>query len=135
MKILKIWREIRKLNVCIDSFNVKLKRNIPDLIFSTFFREIDFLLLQSLTYKTKTITFFKDVDTWSKFNLTKELEEARKFLKLKDQEILQLRAQVVAVPKSGTPPQSPTSEKLFKSPLQIAERSKNSSISFEGNKV
>ena len=132
MKILKIWREIRKLNVCIDSFNVKLKRNIPDLIFSTFFREIDFLLLQSLTYKTKTITFFKDVDTWSKFNLTKELEEARKILKLKDQEILQLRAQVV--PKS-TPPQSPTSEKLFKSPLQIAERSKNSSISFEGNKV
>ena len=77
----------------------------------------------------------EDVDTWSKFNLTKELEEARKILKLKDQEILQLRAQVL--PK--TPPQSPTittnSSERFKSPLQIAERSKNSSISFDGNKV
>lgn len=104
-------------------------RNPPFFVKSIFF------FFKVYTNKTKTITFFKDVDTWSKFNLTKELEEARKILKLKDQEILQLRAQVVVVPKSGTPPQSPTSEKLFKSPLQIAERSKNSSISFEGNKV
>ena len=104
-------------------------RNPPFFVKSIFF------FFKVYANKTKTITFFKDVDTWSKFNLTKELEEARRILKLKDQEILQLRAQVVVVPKSGTPPQSPTSEKLFKSPLQIAERSKNSSISFEGNKV
>merc|ERR1712066_988912 len=79
-----------------------------------------------ITRRSLPSTPSEDVDTWSKFNLTKELEEARRILKL--------RAQVVVVPKSGTPPQSPTSEKLFKSPLQIAERSKNSSISFEGNK-
>ena len=82
-----------------------------------------------MTRRSLPSTPSEDVDTWSKFNLTKELEEARKILKLKDQEILQLRAQV---PK--TPPQSPTSERV-KSPLQIAERSKNSSISFDGNKV
>ena len=72
----------------------------------------------------------EDVDTWSKFNITKELEEARKLLRVRDQEILQLRAQV---PK--TPPHVLTSpieaNKMFKSSLQIAERSKTSSISFD----
>ena len=66
----------------------------------------------------------EDVNTWSKFNLSKELEEVRKQLKIKDQEILQLRAQIATLP-----------EKSFKSSLQIAERSKTSSISFEENKV
>ena len=79
--------------------------------------------------------------SWSmQFNLTKELEEARKQLRLKDQEILQLRAQVPKkLPASCTPPQQLTSPemeaKLFKSSLQIAERSKTSSISFVENKV
>ena len=40
----------------------------------------------------------EDTNTWSKFNLSKELEEARKQLKLRDQEILQLRAQVSLPP-------------------------------------
>ena len=40
----------------------------------------------------------EDTNTWNKFNLSKELEEARKQLKLRDQEILQLRAQVSLPP-------------------------------------
>lgn len=68
----------------------------------------------------------EDVDTWSKFSITKELEEARKLLRVRDQEILQLRAQV---PKTPTSPME--ANKMFKSSLQIAERSKTSSISFD----
>ena len=86
-------------------------------------------------------------DSWALSNLSQELEESRRQLKLKDQQILQLRAQVCSSSNSSqnsTPPQtsvnsSPNSEflpleaKLFKSSLQIAERSKNSSISFQVN--
>ena len=78
-------------------------------------------------------------DSWTLSNLSQELEGARKQLKLKDQQILQLRAQVVLSISQQTPPQSPSSDlekaKLFKSSLQIAERSKTSSISFQENKV
>ena len=78
-------------------------------------------------------------DSWTLSNLSQELEGARKQLKLKDQQILQLRAQVALSISQQTPPQSPSSDlekaKLFKSSLQIAERSKTSSISFQENKV
>ena len=91
----------------------------------------------------------EDINTWSKFNMTKELDEARKQIKIKDQQILQLRAQVPDLRSPapfvgpGTPSPSPLSTpspdieaKLFKSSLQIAERSKTSSISFQdSNKV
>ena len=75
-------------------------------------------------------------DSWTLSNLSQELEEARKQLKLKDQQILQLRAQVVLTQTPQTPsPSSDLEAKLFKSSLQIAERSKTSSISFQENKV
>ena len=47
----------------------------------------------------------EDTNTWNKFNMTKELEEARKQLKLRDQEILQLRAQVQLVSPLQSPQQ------------------------------
>lgn len=61
----------------------------------------------------------EDMNTWSKFNMSKELEAAKQQLKLKDQEIFLLRQK----------------QPSFKSSLQIAERSKNSSISFENTKT
>lgn len=80
----------------------------------------------------------ENADSWTLSHLSQEIEEAKKQLKLKDQQILQLRAQVSL--QQQTPPPSPSSDlaleaKLFKSSLQIAERSKTSSISFQENKV
>lgn len=93
----------------------------------------------------------EDLNTWHKLSITKELEEAKKQLKLKDHQILQLKAQLscpsspgsitasrslttassTSSPGSSTLTSPEMESKLFKSSLQIAERSKTSSISFE----
>ena len=78
----------------------------------------------------------ESADSWTLSHLSQEIEEAKKQLKLKDQQILQLRAQVsLKTPPPLTSPSSDLEAKLFKSSLQIAERSKTSSISFQENKV
>ena len=78
----------------------------------------------------------ENADSWTLSHLSQEIEEAKKQLKLKDQQILQLRAQVsLKTPPPLSSPSSDLEAKLFKSSLQIAERSKTSSISFQENKV
>jgi hypothetical protein len=78
----------------------------------------------------------EDVDMWNNPNkdLAVLLEDARKTIKLKDSEILQLKStQVSSTPTYMSSPE--LESKGFKSPSQIAERSKTSSISFAAVKV